>query len=92
MPKFVKVVKGTEQLLMVGDVYQVVIEVNDGVDYKDRPCSGYVLYGMFPYVWDKTRFELISEEEARVLSETANREVKANIIAMLESEQIVGNA
>lgn len=61
--KLVRVLRGTNRTLDEGRVYKVLVEVQAGIDYKGRPCAGYIINGMFPYVWDYDRFEVVTEEQ-----------------------------
>jgi len=50
--------------LKEGKIYQVVVVIYDGIDYRGQiKKAGYILEGVYPYVWDADRFEYIQEKE-----------------------------
>ena len=72
MPEFkalgkVRALTSYDNFFRVGDVLEVKVVVNDGIDYKGQPTSGVIFYdgayNKYPFVWSFDRFEIISAAE-----------------------------
>lgn len=63
--KSVKCIRSGVRKLTVDAIYRVLVDVTNGIDYKGRECSGYILdNSSFPYVWDRDRFvDYVETEE-----------------------------